>query len=433
MNSGKVLSIPTTPKLIDIRGLFGSSSVIFTAKGTSVFYCETDSNHTFKARSTAGVINVGTFNWVTQGSSFTVEESGTNAPYNLSDLRVSEHIPLVLSGVIVGFGIIEYIANGVCKINISHALVPITSIDALEVYPDSYLEAGEQIEADSSIEFISVVGTSGADSLVAHTGGLKKKSNSGVGGGGGTPSGSTYTNPNPTPTTIGGIVAGSTFLNQTMQQMWDALLYPYQYPAFSDFKFDRPTVVEVGTDLSGHINATWATTNSSNIQPNTVDIDDITLSTSIVADTANDGGEAITVASLVHLTQADHTFRISAQNTQGGTFSRDLVFHWYFKVFYGNESTTTLDENGIEGLSDNLLTNTFARTYSYASGGGYKYVCYPTSFGTATNFTDVDTGFAVAMEAPYVVSVTNALGVTQDYRVHRTTNIINGALNMSVS
>ena len=40
-----------------------------------------------------------------------------------------------------------------------------------------------------------------------------------------------YTNATPTPVTIGGIDAGTTFTDQTMSDMWDALLYPTLYPA----------------------------------------------------------------------------------------------------------------------------------------------------------------------------------------------------------
>ena len=252
-------------------------------------------------------------------------------------------------------------------------------------------------------------------------------------GSGGSGGSCTYTSSSPSNVEVGGIPSGTSFNNTPCEDVLEQLLHKYLLPAFSDFKLDRPSVVEVGSDLSGSGNATWSTTNSGNVQPNTVDIDDITGGTNLVSNTADDGSEAVTLTSVVHNTQATHTFRISAQNTKGDTFTRDYNIHWYFRVFYGNESTTPLDENGIEGLSDNLLTNTFARTYHYASGGGYKYVCYPTSFGTASTFTDVDTGFAVAMESPYVVSVTNGLGITQDYNVHRTTNVINGELNMSVS
>jgi hypothetical protein len=42
-----------------------------------------------------------------------------------------------------------------------------------------------------------------------------------------------YSNSLSTPYTVGGIPAGSTFTNQTMQEMWDALLYPYVAPGAS--------------------------------------------------------------------------------------------------------------------------------------------------------------------------------------------------------
>ena len=44
-----------------------------------------------------------------------------------------------------------------------------------------------------------------------------------------------YTNSTPTTAKLGGIAQGTTFNLQTMQQMWDALLYPYQPPAFTNF------------------------------------------------------------------------------------------------------------------------------------------------------------------------------------------------------
>ena len=42
-----------------------------------------------------------------------------------------------------------------------------------------------------------------------------------------------YSNSSVTPYTVGGIPAGSTFTNQTMKDMWDALLYPYVAPGAS--------------------------------------------------------------------------------------------------------------------------------------------------------------------------------------------------------
>lgn len=46
-------------------------------------------------------------------------------------------------------------------------------------------------------------------------------------------SGGSYTNLSPCPISVGGISAGTTFNNRTMQQMWDALLYPTLYPTLT--------------------------------------------------------------------------------------------------------------------------------------------------------------------------------------------------------
>lgn len=54
--------------------------------------------------------------------------------------------------------------------------------------------------------------------------------NTGISGNTGSTGVVVFTNPNPTPNTVGGIPAGSSFNNRTMQEMWNALLYPIQYP-----------------------------------------------------------------------------------------------------------------------------------------------------------------------------------------------------------
>ena len=42
-------------------------------------------------------------------------------------------------------------------------------------------------------------------------------------------------------------------------------------------------------------------------------------------------------------------------------------------------------------------------------------------------------GLPVPFEAPYTVSVTNSYGVATNYNVHRTTNILSGAITIIVS
>jgi len=76
----------------------------------------------------------------------------------------------------------------------------------------------------------------------------------------------TYTNANAMPNTVGGLAAGSTFSGQTVQNMFDRLLYPYIAPAISlSTSPSTGTVREFGNNVaSTTLNAT-TTKRSNNI------------------------------------------------------------------------------------------------------------------------------------------------------------------------
>lgn len=246
-----------------------------------------------------------------------------------------------------------------------------------------------------------------------------------------------YTNTGVTPTTIGGISAGSTFSAKTMQEMWDALLYPYQPPAFTAFaRTNLTSTYELGEVMvAGSQTFTWSTSNSSNVSANTVSIvQNLAPTTTIYGPAANVGTSAITLSTTYSAgTSSTVTlYTISAYNSQGTLFSTTISRSWRPRIYYGTSLTTPLVEADIEGLANNPLASGFAGTYSFAAGD-YKYFCYPSSFGTATVFKDTATNLNVAMEPVYTVSVTNTYGVTQNYNVHRTTNILGGSINILIS
>jgi hypothetical protein len=250
-------------------------------------------------------------------------------------------------------------------------------------------------------------------------------------------SGSTYTNSASTPVTIGGITAGSTFSAQTMQQMWDALLYPYQTPGFTSFsRTNLNSTYELGEMmLSGSQTFTWATSNSSNVSANTITIvQNISPITTLLSNSANDGTEVISVSTEYSAgTSSTVTlYTITAYNSLNSPFSTTISRSWRPRIYYGTSLTTPLVEADIEGLANNPLASGFAGTYSFAAGD-YKYFCYPSSFGTATVFKDTATNLNVPMEPVYVVSVTNIYGVTLNYNVHRSTNILGGSINIQIS
>lgn len=244
--------------------------------------------------------------------------------------------------------------------------------------------------------------------------------------------GDTYTNVTPVPTTIGGISSGTTFANKTMQEMWDSLLYPYQTPAFSSFGFDQSSPIEVGTTLSGNKTFTWATSNSGNITADSITIRDQTDSSDLAIGLSNDGTETLDIGSVQKTSATSHTWRISAVNTKSATFTRDVSIAWQWRRYFGESAEGTLDETMVKALRVSGLTSGFAGDYSF-NAGGYKYVAYAAVLGTATTFKDKGTNLDIPFEAPETVSVTNAQGQTTNYRVHRSTNIMGGAVTIAVS
>lgn len=246
----------------------------------------------------------------------------------------------------------------------------------------------------------------------------------------------TYTNAEPTPITIGGISAGSTFTDQTMTEMWDALLYPYQSPSFGSFSISgQSSILEVGGEIPASVTFIWNTSYPSNVEANSIDIEDMTLSSVLVSGTANDGTQAVTMAGAISKTTADtHVFRIAGEDTESSAFYRTATYEWRWRFYWGNSTSSSLLEADIEALSDNDLYNSIARTYSFdAAASNYKYICYPASYGTLSSFKDTSTNLDIPFESPDTVSVTNTNGQTTNYYVYRSTNQLGGAIDIQVS
>jgi hypothetical protein len=258
--------------------------------------------------------------------------------------------------------------------------------------------------------------------------------------------GSTYTNLTATTATLGGIPAGSTFVNQTMQQMFDALLYPYQVPAFTSFTLGISSPLEIGFDITTNQTFTWSTSNSTNVSANTVTLTGYNLTT--LNGLANDGTEDVVFTGAVTRGASDgagtRTWTIQAMNTNSNALSSTLSIRWDWRLYVGTSTNTGLTENNIEALADfNSVKNGFAGTYSM-SAGGYKYFCFATAYGTPTTFVDTLNNLNIGMYGGYsnidaqgnsydLVSVTNVNGQTTNYKVYRTLNILSSAITIAVN
>lgn len=234
-----------------------------------------------------------------------------------------------------------------------------------------------------------------------------------------------YTNTTPMPTGLGGFPAGQTFNDMSIEDVLTGLLYPYQYPTFTNFSISgMTTTLEVGDSISaGDYTFSWNTTNSSNINPSSVEVADNITGQILGTGLVNDGSELLTITGAITKTSPIlHSWSVKATNTQGIEFTRTTSASWKWRVYHGSSNSEVLDAAGVQALTENSLQSNFSGNKTFSNDIEYKWMAYPTSMGLKTNFFDQATGFGVAMETAYTLSITNAFGVATDYYVHRTVN-----------
>lgn len=259
-----------------------------------------------------------------------------------------------------------------------------------------------------------------------------------------------YTNPLGS-VAVGGILAGTTFSNATMKQMWDILLKPtYQQPQFSSFTFNHGGVTrEVGNNIvGGTYSFTWGITYPVNILANSITIKNDTTNTNLIVGTANDSQATLTLPTINTTAQTSHRWKILATRTNSTGISTTVTLAWYWKRFNGTQSATSLSDAQIvalNGSGSGALSSSRVGTYAFGSGS-YKYFAWPVTFGGASLFRDSATNLAVSMAGisdgyttpvgvyyAQIVSITNTYGKTINYYVFRTRNILGGLINIVVT
>lgn len=242
-----------------------------------------------------------------------------------------------------------------------------------------------------------------------------------------------YTNTTPTPVTIGGIPAGSTFSNNTMQEMWDMLLYPYVAPSCSLSAANTPR--EMGS--SNAVVLSWSSTKGSEITTSiTVDV------TSITVTSGNQSGTQPATSTQNVAT----TFSMSVSDIPNGVsnISATTTVYWQNAVYWGKTSTLALPSMVISGTkpvwadgagvgSGKQLASSLAGTYNLMNGAGqYLVFAWPSSFvgsgvGGDPKFTI--NGLVSTAWTKYVTMFSNMNGYATSYDVW----ISNTAQNSPIS
>jgi hypothetical protein len=177
-------------------------------------------------------------------------------------------------------------------------------------------------------------------------------------------------------------------------------------------------------------------------------IQDITGSVTLASGLNNDGSELIILPSPIQkLINDSHIWNISGNNIYSGSFNLNYQIDWLYMAFWGTFTATTLTSADFNSLgSSQLLASIFGAFNFVANLGKYKYYVIEDTLPPPTTFKDQSTLLTVAMadntdgytnltNGNYyqIVSYTNTFGVTRNYKVYRSKNILNGAITILVA
>lgn len=196
--------------------------------------------------------------------------------------------------------------------------------------------------------------------------------------------------------TLGGIYTNDEIeVPEIDETAWTQLLSaPYQLPSFSSLNIvGYPTNVELGYRISDElISFSYGVTHAKNIQENSIDFEKIgatvfhnnlALSNSLGVGISEQYNSPTTI-----------NFKISANNTKGNRFSRNLSINWLHSIYSGVAENKIPSEITADWVKNNL-TKTLSNQHPSSKFTGNigvnerLYYIYPVNFGLRYFKTDL--------------------------------------------
>ena len=234
------------------------------------------------------------------------------------------------------------------------------------------------------------------------------------------------TSPNST-VTVGGALANTVLADRTAIDVLTEILIVYLYPQFTSKACNYPSIVEVGTMVSGIYTFTWAISNATNIVPNSVNIFDLNANNFLVTGLANDGSEAVALnGNTLNANNATQVWSISAENTKSEVLeSGNIVTTAIYPIFYGkSNSQPTANQALIDGGTKAIVTSTGTLNITFGASGQYLWFAHPALNPTKTKWyvNALNNGnigsISDLFNAPTTVNITTALWNGIPYKIY---------------
>jgi hypothetical protein len=145
---------------------------------------------------------------------------------------------------------------------------------------------------------------------------------------------------------------------------------PYAAPAFTGFSIQgQPSIIEVGVPLSGVKTFLWSTSNSSNVQPNTNVIRDVTNNIILASGLPNTGSSIQNIGTIVNTAPMSHSWRGEAVDTQSTLFiSSNFTISSIYPYFWGKVSSGGAAPGVNRPVSNQALINSGNKVVASSAG-----------------------------------------------------------------
>lgn len=232
-----------------------------------------------------------------------------------------------------------------------------------------------------------------------------------------------YTNDTPTVTAIGGVAAGTTFDNMSINDVLTKILYPYIKPTASISVTPNGGTFEKGTSVSVTALKVTATKKSSAIA-SVVAKQGSTTITTITEGVAEGGTFNCLPAEGITLT-ADATFTGTVTDVDGGSASASSTkFTFIDPYYYGVVADgTAITSDVIKSLTKDVKAKG-NKNYTYTTEGECMVIAYPASYGELKSAVDPNGFENIASYTKHEVTVTTASGDVAYYAYVKTASTV---------
>ena len=207
---------------------------------------------------------------------------------------------------------------------------------------------------------------------------------------------------------------------------------PYASPAFTSFLIaGQATTIEVGDIITTAKVFNWSTSNSFNVQVNSIDIRDVTLAVLIASGLADDGTEPIVIAPISNTLPMTHSWRAEGIDTQSNPFiSSNFTITSCYYEFYGPTTVNSTTSAQVRALPSNR-PSCAGTTFNLNTGTVEKIfeIAMPAT-KTLVSVFDATAGFFITGSFTLTTfNVNDAGGTPISYNVYRLNNAVPYAVN----